>query len=288
MRPTYLKPAQGADVRCRVRPIGVLLALLATSGPALAQVGAQAPTGSARPFEITDNSFLVEEAFNQDPGIFQNLFTWTRGKDGAWEAVFTQEWPAPGQTHQLSYTIPFAGGDGSAHVGSVMLNYRFQALQEGPGRPAFSPRASLILPTGDAEGGGDRPGLQVGLPFSKQSGDLYLHANAGFTWIEGATLASGDKADLTSPFLAGSLIWRAKPMLNLMLETAVEFEEAPAGLVRTSRHRAVTVSPGCRGGWNIGDGQVIVGAAVPVSWSGGETAVAALTYLSYELPFMHH
>src|SRR5687767_503699 len=31
-------------------------------------------TGSSRPWEITDNSFLVEEAFNQEPGIFQNIF----------------------------------------------------------------------------------------------------------------------------------------------------------------------------------------------------------------------
>ena len=40
---------------------------------------AQAPPAStpkppaAEPFEITDNSFLVEEAFNQEAGIFQNI-----------------------------------------------------------------------------------------------------------------------------------------------------------------------------------------------------------------------
>ena len=31
------------------------------------------PVGSDRPFEITDNSFLVEEAFNQEAGRFLTL-----------------------------------------------------------------------------------------------------------------------------------------------------------------------------------------------------------------------
>ena len=33
-----------------------------------------AASSIARPFEITDNSFLVEEAFNQEANIFQNIF----------------------------------------------------------------------------------------------------------------------------------------------------------------------------------------------------------------------
>ena len=79
----------------------------------------------------------------------------------------------PATAHQLSYTIPFAGGDGtSAHFGGVLLNYRYQVLSEGPGRPAFSPRFSLILPTGRSADDSDRPGVQVNLPFSKQVGDL--------------------------------------------------------------------------------------------------------------------
>ena len=58
----------------------------------------------AEPFKITDNSFLVEEAFNQEAGVFQNIFGATADQ-GAGQATFTQEWPAPASGHQLSYTL---------------------------------------------------------------------------------------------------------------------------------------------------------------------------------------
>jgi DtxR family Mn-dependent transcriptional regulator len=52
----------------------VLLCLL-LGGVARAQTTQGVPsTPGPTPFAITDNSFLVEEAFNQEPGIFQNIF----------------------------------------------------------------------------------------------------------------------------------------------------------------------------------------------------------------------
>src|SRR5258706_14228894 len=137
---------------------------------------------SSEPFAITDNSFLVEEAFNQEAGIFQNIFGWVRHPSGAWEGTFTQEWPIPVMSHQLSYTVPFPGGDVAGRFGHVLVHYRYQALTEGAGRPAFSPRLSVILPTGPADDEGTDTGWQFNLPFSKQSGDLYFHWNAGMTW----------------------------------------------------------------------------------------------------------
>src|SRR6188472_2431100 len=98
-------------------------------------------------FQITDNSFFVEEAFNQERGIFQNIFIWARSREGLWNGSFTQEWPAPATTNQFSYTIPFAGGGASERFGGVLLNYRCQLLEEGGRRPAFAPRFSVILPT---------------------------------------------------------------------------------------------------------------------------------------------
>ena len=48
------------------------------------------------PGPIRDNSFLVEEAYNQDPGVVQHLqlFIWN-WKSGGWAWTFTQEWPVP-------------------------------------------------------------------------------------------------------------------------------------------------------------------------------------------------
>lgn len=157
-----------------------LLLVLALALPARAQ---------STPFEILDNSFLVEEAFNQEPGVFQNIFNVRVAEDGGWEATMTQEWPLFTQTHQFSYTIPYASIGGESGFGDVFINYRLQALLETASRPAFSPRVSLILASGDAARGlgGGSPGWQVNLPFSKQFGDAYLHWNAGFTHVPAAT-----------------------------------------------------------------------------------------------------
>jgi hypothetical protein len=220
----------------------------------------------ARKWEIIDNSFLVEESFNQEPRVVQNIFTWTRERDGAWAAGFTQEWPAPNMAHQFSYTLPF-GDTGVVHgIGDVMLNYRYQLRNESARGPAISPRLSVILPTGrEADGlGGGAAGLQFNLPVSKQFGDLYLHANAGHTWVPDAQ---------NTPHVAGSGIWRIRPMINLMLESVVELGES------------VTISPGLRGGWNFGEHQLVLGAAVPLTRTAGRNTAAILTYFSYELPF---
>ena len=60
-----------------------------------------------RPEPIADNSFLIEEAYNQEAGVVQHISTFVRPDGGgAWAYSFTQEWPFPGMRHQLSYTIP--------------------------------------------------------------------------------------------------------------------------------------------------------------------------------------
>ena len=62
------------------------------------------------------------------------------------------------------------------------MNYRWQAVTESDSTPAFSPRLSVILPTGDEAGlGNGNVGWQVNLPFSKQFGNAYVHWNGGFT-----------------------------------------------------------------------------------------------------------
>ena len=48
---------------------------------------------------------------------------------------------------------------------------------------------------------------------------------------------------------------------------------------------ATTLSPGFRRGWNFGDHQLVVGAALPLTRRDGDVTAAVLTYFSYELPF---
>ncbi|HEU4892828.1 MAG TPA: metal-dependent transcriptional regulator [Vicinamibacterales bacterium] len=261
-----------------VRATSVLLLLLTNPVQAQPQQPFQPAT---EPFRISDNSFLVEEAFNQEAGIFQNIFNAARSEQ-VWASTFTQEWPIASQTHQFSYTLAWANGE-RFDFGDVLLNYRYQALMEGPGRPAFSPRLSVILPTASDPDVGDSPGLQFNLPFSKQTGDVYWHWNAGMTWRPSADFGNGSE-NLASPFFAGSAIARLKPMFHAMLETVLAYEDLPS-IIGTGHERLLTLSPGVRGGWDLGDKQLVLGLAVPVTWAAGGHETAAFFYVSYELPF---
>lgn len=242
------------------------------------QAYAQSPRESSRPFEIMDNSFLVEEAFNQEAGVFQNILVVQRPSAREWAFEFTQEWPLGGALHQLSYTLPLEAvkettGEGyGVDRGTIALHYRLQALSESSRRPAFSPRISLLIPNfpdSDAQ-----VGAEVNLPASKQLRDFYLHANAGYT-VEGI----GSEAGSTGrPFAAGSLIYRAIPMLHLMLESVLRAEEYG------SEHSWL-LSPGFRAGWNLGDKQLVFGLAAPVGLLEQDESVSFLLYFSYELPF---
>src|SRR6185312_16420034 len=53
--------------------------------------------------QIQDNSFLIEEAYNQESGVVQHISTFERADGGDWAYSFTQEWPLGGIRHQLSY-----------------------------------------------------------------------------------------------------------------------------------------------------------------------------------------
>ena len=257
-----------------------LLILLALTTAAGAQTQPE-----VQPFAIMDNSFLVEEAFNQEPGIFQSIITLQRGGTDTWETAFTQEWPVLTQTHQLSYTVVGVSVNGERGLGDLMINYRWQATTESGSAPALSPRVSIILPTGNASKGLGSGGVgwQVNLPFSKQFKDTYVHWNAGFTHTPSAKGNAGDHS-LFTPHLALSGIQRIRPMFTLMLESVVEWEQSVESDA-TRRDAIWTLSPGFQTGWNAGTTQTIVGVAMPVAVSDGDTSVGLFGYFSYELPF---
>jgi len=226
-----------------------------------------AQTKPAPKFGILDNSFLVEEAFNQDAGIFQNIFVFTRSQGGVWQGSFTQEWPVMSIRHQVSFAMPFGYDHGDGTAGDLALNYRFQLWEEGAGRPAFAPRITVLLPTSADH---DNVGWQVNFPFSKQLAGVYFHANAGGTFDENGS----------TPFLAGSAIVAVRPMFNVMFEALVQ--SAPGD--GDEREVVRIFSPGLRVGWNLGDAQFVAGVALPIT-RGAARDTAVLGYLSYELPF---
>src|SRR3569833_422150 len=75
---------------------------------ATSTTSAQTPSPKAEPFEILDNSFLVEEAFNQEAHVYQTILNVQRSSASDLNFTFTQEWPLGGIKHQLSYTVALA------------------------------------------------------------------------------------------------------------------------------------------------------------------------------------
>ncbi len=254
------------------------IALVAVASSAFAQTGAPAAPKASK-FGISDNSFLVEEAFNQEAGIFQNIFVMTRSRTGLWNGSFTQEWPVTTIKHQLSVTLPMSAIDGSTTVGDSLINYRYQAWS-GEGRlPAFSPRLSVLLPTSAdrRDYGASGIGWQMNLPVSKEVGALFLHFNVGATALRAAGAGTPWQ---TTPSVAGSVIVAVKPMFNMVFETYSESRPGETG----GRDISTTFVPGFRAGINVGAQQWVVGVAVPVT-RGATRDTGILGYLSYELPF---
>ena len=103
---------------------------------------------AAQEAHIADNSFLIEEAYNQEAGVVQHVSTFSRPEGGgAWDYAFTQEWPLGGMRHQLSYTVPVLHADGSGTgLGDVATQLPLPARRRrgdaaAPGSPRVAPRA---------------------------------------------------------------------------------------------------------------------------------------------------
>jgi len=244
---------------------------------------------------IQDNSFLVEEAYNQNFGVVQHISSFTRFFDSKdWAYTFTQEWPVPGdERHQLSYTLALqhAGafpGSG-AGIGDVFLNYRYQLVGNGDAKVAFSPRATLIFPTGDSTVGRSAGGfgVQTNLPVSVViNPKLVTHWNAGATFVPNARDNLGNHAFTSGYNFGQSFIWLAKPRFNVMLETVYSASQGVTAPDKTQWNRSLLMSPGIRWAYNFKNGlQIVPGIAAPIGVgpSGGERAI--LLYLSFEHPF---
>jgi hypothetical protein len=274
-----------------VRGLRASAAGTALLAAALLAAGAGSPAaGQEEPGPIQDNSFLIEEAYNQGPGVVQHIQTFARDRDsGDWAYSFTQEWPAPGQRHQLSYTLPWSRLDGSSGAGDVALNYRLQLVGDGDAAVAFSPRLSLLLPTGDEEEGrgAGAVGYQANLPLSVVLAPRFVtHVNVGATWTPGARNETGDEADLESYTFGQSFVWLARPRFNALLELVYTGGQEVAGPGLTADADSFFVSPGIRWAWDLPSGlQIVPGLAwtIGVGPSSGEQSV--FLYLSLEHPF---
>ena len=256
---------------------------------ALFCLGIAVPVNADEARKIQDNSFLLEEAYNQEDGVVQHIQSFlynTKTRD--WFYTFTQEWPVPTQAHQLSYTIPVTHlheGDNTS-IGDVALNYRYQLVLKGP--LAIAPRFSVLLPTGDERKrlGTGALGYWVNLPVSVEIGEHWVtHWNAGALFTPNAKDATGAKSDTWAYNLGASVIWLAEETFNVMTEVVwASFETVQPGGSKV-RDTTFFVNPGVRFAKNYESGlQVVPGLSFPIGVGSSHGEYAVLLYLSFEHP----
>lgn len=269
-------------------PRGARGALLvwAITASALAAGTARADDDDPRPAAgIKDNSFLIDEAYNQGPGEIQHILTLQR-QQRDWTLSFTQEWSLGTQAHQMSYSVPYlrlrSDGQRARGIGDVEISYRYQAWLESATMPAFAPGVSLILPTGSQNKGlGDGSfGVEIMLPFSKIVSDrVTLHANAGVTHLFDVHGHSP-----TSFVAAGSAVYAVTREFNFLLEGLVEWSESVNDAFALERETTFTLSPGFRKAINLPDDkQFVFGFATPITFARDKpTDYGLFFYLSFE------
>ena len=267
-----------------------LLGGLASDFVAVAEEKSQRPVDG-----IMDNSFLVEEAYNQEPGVVQHIFNAVYGMNEligpelhALNLSFTEEWPVFSQKHQFSYTIPqnflWNNGEAANGFGDVQLTYRYQVYQDEKSLTAFAPRFTLVLPTGSViEGFGDGAlGYQWGLPFSTTLSDRwFVHANAGLTFLPDVVRPSGE--DFLRYNLGASAIYCVNDRFNLMLEWIGNWSETPEVNGGLRHEFSSVISPGFRYAINFQNGsQFVLGLATPLGLTRTAPQLGAFLYLSFE------
>jgi hypothetical protein len=248
------------------------------------------PLASPLTAQIQDNSFFLEEAYNQEFGVVQHISTFTRASGGDWTYAFTQEWPLGGIRHQLSYTLPIEHFDGTGTgLGDVGLNYRYQLAGHPEARTVVAPRITLLLPTGKEElgRGNGGVGVQANLPVTLTVGrKLATHWNLGATVTPSARNFLGAEATTTDFNAGASFVWLLRPSLNLLVETIWLSEQSVAGSGRTVREESVFLNPGVRAAFNLAGGlQIVPGVAYTVDLSADAEDDALFFYLSFEHPF---
>lgn len=268
------------------------------------------------PAHIRDNAILVEEAFNQEPGIVQHIFTWSNSWDRAGQArtrdfamSYTMELPVGSQKHQFSFTTQyltafedpdFGPASQQGDVGDTFLNYRYQLLANDDFL-WFAPRASLILPTGDKRlgTGTGEVGYQFNLPVSRYGEQFDFHFNAGFTYIPdvtvpitGVTIQQVVPFEILSPShdlraynLGGSVFWKPRVDLHFFVEALAlwgdEIDELGARVSTTQ----VFLNPGVRFAVIQDPVEWVLSVAVPVGLTRDTPDIGVIAYMSIEHPF---
>jgi hypothetical protein len=273
---------------------GICLAILSVfAGGIVAAAGPRPIDG------FDDNSFLVEEAYNQERGEVQHTFNAVYSNDfkrRGWSFNFEQEWWLFTEDHQVAFSIPFfhLWEESRRHngVGDIQIGYRYQLTNEEPEIPAFAPGFSLILPTGDRDKGTGNGvvGYEWTIAASKKLGRrLAMHANLGLSYLPKIRIRLNDerrlspKRSLVSYDVGASVVFALSSDVHVLLEWLGEFEAEINDKGKKERDFKALLSPGIRAAViNKDDVQTVLGVGIPIGVNGPADNYGVFLYLSVE------
>ncbi len=255
-----------------------------------------------------DNSFLLEEAINQEKGIMQYIsnFYFNNIKGGDFLYSFTQEIPITHLRHQISYTLLYEvlnsppTGTKSNGLGDINLEYNYMVTGKKDWAMVV-PGVTLIIPTGQSGNGHGAGGFggKLSLALTKRlSHKLVTHFNLGYTYIAQAdryTLSSSGgrvlafEKDLQFKNLGASVIWYQSRKFNWLLECTSSYltNINTDGTLGSSNQ--ITINPGFRFAIDHNRVQIVPGFSMPSIFTNGKfDRTGVFFYLSFEgeyLPF---
>jgi hypothetical protein len=233
------------------------------------------------PMSIEDNSFLLEEAFNQTPGVIQCTAI-NHIKRGVAELNFECEMPMKGELHQLSVSVPAKVFQSTVGLEDIMISYR--PLVFGRHRWVMAtPRLSVILPSGKASRGFGNGlwGIECNVALTKQlSRRLISHVNLRSSSFLKNLMHESQQNRFHYQSAGTSLIFAAAKGFDLMAEVTTS-NEGP-GFSRASSWNFIG-NPGFRFCLKINEFLVVPGISTPLALlSGRPTLSQVLFYISIE------
>ncbi len=206
---------------------------------------------------IEDNSFLLEEAYNQERGVIQfiQVLQWNK-KTRTYDYSLANEIPITDEKHQFSYTIPVSLNKEDSHaqgVGDISLEYRTQWVKRRD-EILVATKFSLFTPTGSVKRGmgAGRYGVKVNHALTSILSDKFVtHWNFGSTYYPQSENVEGGSNSTTSFNYGMSIFYMKSETFNFLTEFVASDDEvvneAGSGTkVGSTRQHTFTINPGMR------------------------------------------
>ncbi|MFN4946854.1 MAG: hypothetical protein ACOVOF_11070 [Chryseotalea sp.] len=245
---------------------------------------------------IEDNSFLIDEAFNQEKGINQYSAVFSIQPDEL-TLQYTLEMPVAHNRHQVSICIPYSISRSSQlayhGVNDVSLAYQY-SLTNKDDRFLLTPGFSVQIPTGDTQLNNltGFTGINSFVAISKRvSNKLVLHGNARIGYhkkIKSVVQNTDDQQRILSfrSQTAGvSFVWLTAQRFNLLIENVFirDVGKIQQGNYQTATH---ILNPGFRTSFHTKSTQFVFGTSCPTRFSTkSKPEMSLLFYVSIEA---HH